>query len=80
MYQERAQNLLDLGVKLPPAHMSTTLGGGITMSLFNAERQGVKLQIPIFMEFDLTWPGIKFKSNVSAAVALPTRPLIVFSI
>ena len=39
---------------MPPAHMSTALGGGITMSLFNAERQRVKLQIPIFMEFDLT--------------------------
>ena len=41
--QETAKGRFGLRVKLPPAHLSTTQGGGFTLSLLNAERQAGKL-------------------------------------
>ena len=41
--QETAKESFSLRVKLPPAHLSTTHGGGFTLSLFIAERQAGKL-------------------------------------
>ena len=41
-----------------------------------AERQTGKLQIPIFIVFGLTRPGIEPKPTASVADALSTRPLI----
>ena len=74
--QETAKGPFGLRVKLPPAHLSTTHGGGFTLSLFNVERQAGKLWIPIFIVFGLTRLGIEPESTVSVADALSTRPLI----
>ena len=41
--QETAKGPFGLRVKLPPAHLSTTHGGGFTLSLLIAERQAGKL-------------------------------------
>ena len=74
--QETAKWPFGLRVKLPPAHLSTTHGGGFTLSLLIAERQAGKLWIPIFIVFGLTRPGIEPESTASVADALSTRPLI----
>ena len=63
--------------KLPPAHLSTTHGGGFTLSLFNAERQAGKQWIPIFLVLGLTRPGIEPETTISVADGLSTRPLII---
>ena len=54
--QETAKGPFGLRVKLPPAHLSSTHGGGFTRwsfytATFNAERQAGKLWIPIFYGF-----------------------------
>ena len=41
--QKTAKGPCGLRVKLPPPHVSITLGGSFTLSLFNAERQTEKL-------------------------------------
>ena len=51
--QETAKGPFGLRVKLPSAHLSTTHGGGFTLSLFIAKRQAGKLRIPICMVFGL---------------------------
>ena len=53
--QETAKEPFSLQVKLPPAHLFTTHGGGFTLSFFN-ELQAGKMWIPIFYSlwFDLT--------------------------
>ena len=40
--QEKAKGPFGLRVKLPPAHLFTTHGGGFTLSIFIAERQAGK--------------------------------------
>ena len=42
-----------------------------------AERQAGKLQVPIFVVFGLTRPGIKPESTGSVADELPARPLFL---
>ena len=42
----------------------TTLGGGFLLSLLIAERQAGKLEIPIFIVFGLTQPGIEPKFTI----------------
>ena len=46
-------------IKLAPAHLSTTHGGCVTLSLLNAERQAGKLWISICIVFGLTRLGIR---------------------
>ena len=41
--QETTKGSYRLRIKHPPAHLSTTLGGGSTLSLFVTERQAGKL-------------------------------------
>ena len=65
-------------LKLPPAHLSTTHGGGFTLPL-DAERQAGKLWRPIFKLYGLTRPEIESEATASVAYALSTRPLIVMS-
>ena len=54
-------------------HLSTTYGGGFTLSLLIAESQAGKMRIPIFMVFGLSRSGIEPRSSVSAADVLLTR-------
>ena len=70
--RETAKGPCGLGVKLPPAHLFTTHGGGFTLSLCITERQAGKLLIPIFIVFGLTRPRIEPESTVSVTNPLPT--------
>ena len=54
------------------AYLSTTYVVGFTLFHFIAGRQAVKLQIPIFIVFDLTRSGIEPESTVSVADAPST--------
>ena len=45
--QETKKGLFGVRVKLPPAHLSTTLGGDFNTVIFNAKRQVGGLWIPI---------------------------------
>ena len=52
--QEAAKVSFDLRVKLAPAHLFTTHGGGFVLSLFMTKHEAGKPWIPIFMVFGLT--------------------------
>ena len=68
-----------LGVKLSPAHLSTTHGGDFTLSFLIAEYQAGKLRTSIFVVFCLTRPEIESGSTASAADALSIWPLITLN-
>ena len=76
---ETAKGPFGLRIKLPPTHMSTIRGRGVTLCLFIAERQAGKLRIPIFIVLGLTCPEIEPESTVLAADAPSTRSLIGFN-
>ena len=67
LVQETGKGPFGLRVKLPPAHLSTTHGGGFTLSVYTSKRQAGKLLIPIVIVFGLTRPGIEPESTVSFA-------------
>ena len=73
--QETAKGPFGLRVKLPTAHLSTTHGGGFTLSLLvlNVKQESWEYQ---FLVFGLTQPGIEPESTARVADALSTRPLI----
>ena len=79
--QETAKDLsvFESTCYLPSARLSTTHGEGLclphTVPLI-AERQTGKLEIPIFIVFGFTRPGIEFDSTASVADAPSTRPLM----
>ena len=66
----------DLRVKLPPAHLSTTYGGGFKQSLYIAERQAWEHADTNFIVFGSTSLGIEPESTVSTADVLSIRPVI----
>ena len=63
--QETTKESFGFRIKLPPAHLPTTHGIGLTLS--NAECQARKLWIPIFIVFGLIRPGIEPGSTVILA-------------
>ena len=74
--QETAKGPFSLRFKLPPAHLSTTHGGGFTLTLSMHESQARKLQIPTFVVFGVTRLEIQPWSIVSVRDVLSTRQLI----
>ena len=76
LLQETAIGPFGLRFKLPPANLSTTHGGGFTLTLSMLESQARKLQTPTFVVFGLTRPEIEHWSIVLGGDALSTRQLI----